>query len=73
MRARLRADKIAARRNRAASPRDYVNDYVPGGRSEEFTRLRRGSQPSYCGGFSDSPALIWSRNVCRNAWETIVL
>jgi hypothetical protein len=32
--ARLAADKIAERRNRAASPRDHVDGCVAGGRSE---------------------------------------
>jgi hypothetical protein len=29
------ANKIAARRNRAASPRDHVDGYLSGGRSED--------------------------------------
>jgi hypothetical protein len=31
------ADKIAARRNRAASPRDHVDVCVAGGRSEDIS------------------------------------
>jgi hypothetical protein len=42
IRARLAADKIAARRNRAASPRDYMDGYVAGGRSENMTLASQG-------------------------------
>ncbi|HET6659802.1 MAG TPA: hypothetical protein VFH16_07805, partial [Rubrobacter sp.] len=40
--ARLAADKLAARRNRAVSPHDYMDSYVPGGRSEKLTRSSQG-------------------------------
>jgi hypothetical protein len=37
IRARLAAEKITERRNRAASPRLYMDSYVPGGSSENIT------------------------------------
>jgi hypothetical protein len=37
IRAALAAEKMAERRNRAASPRVYMDGYVPGGRSENIT------------------------------------
>lgn len=42
IRASLAAEKIAERRNRAASPRDYMDGYVPGGRSENITSPSQG-------------------------------
>jgi hypothetical protein len=36
IRTSLVADKIAARRNRAATARDHVDGYVPGGRCENI-------------------------------------
>lgn len=40
IRTRLVAEKIAERRNCAATPRDYMDGYVPGGRSENITPQR---------------------------------
>ena len=37
IRARLAAEKIAERHKRAASPRLYMDGYVPGRRSEKIT------------------------------------
>jgi hypothetical protein len=42
IRARLAAENIAQRRSRAASPRVYMDAYVPGGRSENITRPSQG-------------------------------
>ena len=42
IRARLAADKIAERRNRAASPRDHVDGCVPGCRSENVAPPSQG-------------------------------
>jgi hypothetical protein len=42
IRARLAAEKIAERRNRAANPRLYIDGYVPGGCSENITRPSQG-------------------------------
>jgi hypothetical protein len=45
--ARLAADKIAARRDRAASARDYIDGYGPGGRSENIDSPPQGQLVSY--------------------------
>jgi hypothetical protein len=42
IRACLAAEKIAERRNRAGSPRVYMDGYVPGGRSEDIVSSSHG-------------------------------
>jgi hypothetical protein len=42
IRARLAAEKIAERRNRAANPHVYMDGYVPGGRSENIAPPSQG-------------------------------